>query len=104
MGPVPALSNVGQVSSGTSSVDLLLASTGGDLRSVRPRRDAAPILSVTARRNDALVAWVAHRATHADTREFRDSDGFTMDERAVKTAESFRDAVDVVFERVLVLF
>ena len=50
MGPVPALSNVGQVSSGTSSVDLLLASTGGDLRSVRPRRDAAPILSVTAAR------------------------------------------------------
>ena len=56
------------------------------------------------RRDDALVAWVAHRATHADTREFRDSDGFTMDERAVKTAESFRDAVDVVFEGVLVLF
>jgi hypothetical protein len=50
----------------SSSVEIARADGS---HSVRPRQDAAAIFSLAARRDEALVAWLASRAIEADSRE-----------------------------------
>jgi hypothetical protein len=67
-------------------------------RAVRSRQDAAAILGVS-RRDDALVAWVATRATNDGTRELHESGGLADDISAEDSADSFFESIDAVFER-----
>ena len=66
-------------------------------RAIRPQQAAAAMLSGTARRDDALVAWLAARDDAP--RKGRDADAFVRDLPSDATSATELDVWDAVYER-----